>query len=183
MKAKQNQSLISLTTAALCVALISISSYFYIPLPFTAVAITAQTLFINLTALLLTPRQTLMAVGAYILLGVCGLPVFAGGGAGVGVLFGPTGGFIFGFLAVAPLISLLKGREVRFWRYLLATCAFGMPAIYLFGSVFLSITGHMSLWAALMGAVVPFIAGDLVKCLAASLLAVALSRALRAQPA
>lgn len=99
-----------LTKIALCVALLCVSSYIAIPLPFTSVVLTAQTLVINVVALILTPVQSACAVGLYILLGICGLPVFAGGTAGIGRIIGPTGGFIVGFLVAAPCYQRNKRR-------------------------------------------------------------------------
>ena len=66
-----------LTQMALLTALLCISAYIVIPLPFTPVSLTAQTLMVNLIALLLTPQQAAFTIGAYILLGLAGLPVFS----------------------------------------------------------------------------------------------------------
>lgn len=86
-----------LTKMSICVALLCISSYIYIPLPFTPAGVTAQTIMINLIALILTPRQAFSTVGVYIMIGLIGIPVFGGGTSGIGKLLSPTGGFYFGF--------------------------------------------------------------------------------------
>lgn len=178
MIVEQRSRTFMMTKIALCVALICISSYIIIPLPFTPVVISAQTLIINLTALILTPRQSLAALGIYLAIGICGVPVFSGGTAGIGKIFSPTGGFYIGFLAAAFLISLLKGKEGRFWRYTVVTIGVGIPVIYLFGVLFMCIFQQVDLRAALVGAVIPFLAGDIAKCIAASSLALVLNRAL-----
>ena len=67
---------------ALLTALICVSAYIVIPLPFTPASLTAQTLVVNLIALLLTPRQAAFTMVVYILLGLTGLPVFSGGMGG-----------------------------------------------------------------------------------------------------
>ncbi|MEG0614918.1 MAG: biotin transporter BioY [Oscillospiraceae bacterium] len=169
---------VTLTKLAMCTALLCVSAFISFPLPFTPIVITAQTIILNLIALILTPKQSLIVVGVYILLGICGLPVFAGGTAGFGRLFGPTGGFIIGFLAVAPLISLLKGKNNSFFRYLLVTVCVGMPVLYAFGTVVMCIVTKNTIGGALMAAVVPFILGDVLKCLLAAYLAKILNKVL-----
>lgn len=169
----------TLTKISICIALLCVSSYLSFPIPFSTAPITMQTVIINLIALILTPAQSAAAVGVYILLGICGLPVFSGGTAGIGRLLGPTGGFIIGFLISAPLISLLKGKKESIVRYLLVTILVGMPVLYAFGTAFMCITQKMNIIAALSAAVVPFIFGDVLKCIAGSYLALALNKALK----
>lgn len=100
-----------MTKLSLCTALICVSSYIVIPLPFTPIMITGQTMAVNLIALILSPVHSAICIMAFILLGASGLPVFAGGSSGLGVLFGQTGGFILGFLFAAVAISFLKGKK------------------------------------------------------------------------
>lgn len=179
----QSSKLMELTKVSLCVALLCVSAFIVIPIPFTPVMITGQTLIVNLVALVLRPAQSAAAIAVYLLLGVCGIPVFSGGTAGLGHLLGPTGGFFFGFLAAAPLISWLKGKNNRLHRYLIATIAVGLPVIDLLGAAYFSIVQHVGIGAALMGAVVPFLVGDVCKCAAAALIAVPLNKALVRQKA
>lgn len=179
----RSSKILVLTKTSLCVALLCVSAFIVIPIPFTPIMITAQTLVVTLIALLLKPSQSAAAVGVYLLLGICGIPVFSGGTAGIGQLLGPTGGFLWGFLAAAPLISWLKGKNNRFLRYLWVSVLVGIPVIDLFGTVFFCFTQHVDPWAALMATVVPFLVGDICKCIAASLLAVPLNHALRHQEA
>lgn len=84
---------------ALLMAMNCVSAYVIIPLPFSLSPISLQTVFVNLLGFLLTPRQVLITMCAYLLMGLAGLPVFTGGTAGPGKLFGPTGGYIFGFFS------------------------------------------------------------------------------------
>ena len=167
-----------LTKMSICIAIICISAYISFPLPFTPAMVTAQTIIINLIALILTPKQSLIVVLLYILLGTFGLPVFSGGASGFGKLFGPTGGFIIGFLIIAPIMSYLKGNKNDFKRYLTITIFVGMPILYIFGATFMSIVLKTSLMHALMLSVVPFIFGDIFKCFVGSYLAVKLNNVL-----
>lgn len=107
----RSSKILVLTKTSLCVALLCVSAFIVIPIPFTPIMITAQTLVVTLIALLLKPSQSAAAVGVYLLLGICGIPVFSGGTAGIGQLLGPTGGFLWGFLAAAPFDKLVKRKE------------------------------------------------------------------------
>ncbi len=167
-----------LTKISICVAIICISAYISFPLPFTPLMITGQTIAINLIALILTPKQSFITVLVYILLGAIGLPVYSGGASGFGALFGPTGGFLLGFLIIAPLMSYLKGEENNVKRYLSVTIFVGMLGLYIIGTVYLSIYLKISIMAAITMAVFPFIAGDIIKCFMSSFLALKLNKIL-----
>ncbi|MCD8084100.1 MAG: biotin transporter BioY [Clostridiales bacterium] len=166
----------NLTMMAMMVALISASSYITIPLPFSSAAITAQTLVVNFIGLLLAPQETFVVMLTWILVGFVGLPVFSGGTGGPAKLFGPSGGYIFGFLIVSVLISLFcrKVKDIRLQTAFLIII--GIPVIYLLGSVQMKlVTGQP--WAAiLVQSVLPFIPLDIVKCIAAAALAKAMRR-------
>ena len=71
-----------LTLLAMMLALISVSSYIAIPLPFSDAKITAQTMIVNLIGLLIAPQDTILVMASWLLLGLCGVPVFSGGSAG-----------------------------------------------------------------------------------------------------
>ena len=168
-----------ITKMAICIAIICVASYIAFPLPFTPIGITGQTIAINLIGLLLTPKHSFIVVLGYILLGSFGLPVFAGGSSGIGALIGPAGGFLFGFLAVAPLISYFKGKEIKFSRYFFVTISIGMIVLYLFGAVYMSIVQKISILSAITLAVLPFIVGDFIKCIIASYIGVRLNKVLK----
>lgn len=163
---------------AICIAIICISAYISFPLPFTPIVLTAQTIAVNLIGLILKPKQALIVILGYLLLGCFGLPVFSGGSSGLGTLIGPAGGFLFGFLAVAPLISCFKGKEIKFTRYLFTTVFIGMIVLYIFGAVYMSIVQKISIVSAITLAVLPFIVGDFLKCLLASYIGVRLNKSI-----
>jgi len=170
-----------LTKLAICVALLSISAYISIPLPFTAAMLTALTVVVNLVAFILTPKQAFLTLAVYILLGASGMPVFVGGTAGFGKLIGPTGGFILGFLLSAPLISLLKGKIPDFKRYMFIAVFVGMPVIYLCGSISMCLVQNLDIFSTLVVAVFPFILGDIVKAGIAAYLGVKLNKVFASQ--
>lgn len=171
-------SVASLTKTALCTALICISAYISFPLPMTPVPVTAQTIAINITAILLTPAQSAAALGVYLLLGFCGIPVFSGGTAGFAQLFSPTGGFLIGFFVSAVLISLLKGKKNNFIRHCLICIFVGIPTVDFFGALFMCLIHNYSPLAALSGAIVPFLFGDLLKAVGGALIGTSVNRLL-----
>ena len=168
MNSKEVLNTRDLTKMSVCVAIITVCALISFPLPFTPAMITAQTMAINLAALILKPKQAFITVLAYILIGAVGVPVFSGGACGLEKLTGPTGGFIPGFLIMAPVISYLKGNDVR--RYLAVTIIIGMPLLYAFGTAQMCLVLNIGVYKALTMAVIPFIFGDVLKCIAASLL-------------
>lgn len=167
-----------LTRISLLVALMSVSGYIVIPLPFSPTAISAQTMAVNIIALLLPPKQAVKTMLIYLMVGAAGLPVFLGGHSGIGAIAGPAGGYLFGFAAAALTISLIKASQKSLKRYILAALT-GMPVIYLFGVLQMSAVTGMGPRAALAVGVLPFIPGDIFKCAAASFMAAALDRALK----
>lgn len=161
-----------LTKIGLCAALLCCSVLISVPIPFTPILITGQTVALNLIALVLKPKHSLICVSIYIFLGAVGLPVFSGAAAGFSVLLGPTGGFVFGFLIAAPVISRFKGDSPMFARYLAVTIFIGMPIIYLFGAGWYAAVADVNILTALRFCAVPFIPGDISKAVIASIIAV-----------
>lgn len=160
-----------MTKMALLIAMNCVSAYIIIPLPFSLSPIALQTMFVNLVAFLLTPKQTFIAMFTYILIGLAGIPVFTGGTAGPAKLFGPTGGYIFGFLVAGVLISMLKGSVYSFKRYCLVGVGIGVPVIYIIGALQLKLVTGMNWEAVMLTGVLPFVPLDVVKCIGAAFLA------------
>ena len=179
MKQAAALSVQKLTKMALCVALCCVAAYIAIPLPFTTVMITALTLAMNLTAFILEPRETFVALCVYTLLGCIGLPVFVGGTAGVGKLLGPTGGFIIAFVIAYPVVSWLKGTGNSFRRFMLVAVFIGIPITYIGGLASMMLVMDIGLWQALVMAVFPFIPGDVLKAGLAAFLGVKLNKLFR----
>jgi biotin transport system substrate-specific component len=161
-----------MTKMAICVALLCVAAYISFPLPFTVAMVTALTIVMNLSAFILTPKQTFTVIVVYLLLGAVGVPVFPGGAAGLGKLFGPTGGFYFAYLLAYPLVSMAKGKENSLKRYILVAVVIGMPITYIGGLISMYLIMQVDLWSALVMAVFPFIPGDIFKAAAAAFLGV-----------
>lgn len=165
-----------MTKMALMVAMNCVSAYIIIPLPFSLSPLALQTLIVNLTGYVLNAKQAFMTMLAYLLVGLAGVPVFTGGSAGPGKLFGPTGGYIIGFLVTAVFLAYFKGEKYNFKRYALLGCVIGIPLIYVFGVVQLKLITGMGWDKAILTGALPFIPLDIVKCLAAAVIAGPINR-------
>ena len=177
MNNKTNTS--TITKNALCVAVLTISSYLVLPLPFTPIVLGLQTVAVNLIGLIFSPKHAAYTLFVYILMGLIGLPVFSGGTAGAGKLFGPTGGFYFGFLFAVIAIASLKGKTNDKFRYMLITIAVGIPIQHFFAVLFMCFYNDFNVWAAFLSVSAPFIFGDVLKCVIAAIIAVPLNKILK----
>ena len=98
--------------AALFAALTAAVAPFKIPLPFTPVPITLQTLAVLLSGAMLGPLYGTISMALYLIVGALGLPVFAGGASGIGSLLGPSGGYLLSYPLAAFVIGMLmKGKR------------------------------------------------------------------------
>lgn len=132
-----------------------------IPLPWTPVPITAQTLAVLLIGGLLGPRRGALSVLAYLAAGAGGLPIFAHGG-GPAYLFGPTGGYLLGFVPAAYLAGALieRGRG-RLLALLVADAV-----VFAFGLAWLAL--YVPLGALPLAGLLPFLPGEAIKILLAA---------------
>lgn len=164
-----------LTMTALCAALISVLSPIAIPLG-NLVPISLATLAIMLSAVLTGPILSAYAVMIYILLGIMGLPVFAGFSSGASIAFGMTGGFIFGYilLALCTGCGALKSRHAdslfKSRAILLCSMIVGTLLLYTAGTAWFMKYAGTSLFGALAACVLPFLPGDFVKMILVILL-------------
>lgn len=139
--------------------------------PFWPVPLTLQTLAISVVAAAYGFRLGVATVGAYLLAGLAGAPVFAGSGAGIAPFMGPTGGFLAGFLIMAAIIGSAADRGWdRAWPKILAAMALANVVVFVPGLAWLgTFTGYGAKLAA--AGLTPFVAGTLVKtALAAALM-------------
>ncbi len=173
---KDRESIYSMTKVALCVSLLSVVSYFALPLPMTPVVLSLQTVAVGITALILSPGQCAWAMILYLLMGAVGLPVFSGGTAGIGKLSGPTGGYYFGFLISAVLMSFLKGKKINFKRYTAVCLLVSIPVQHICAIFMMCIHNGFDVKAAFMSVSLPFIFGDIIKAVGTAVLGVAVNK-------
>jgi biotin transporter BioY len=134
------------------------------------VPITGQTFAVLLIGALYGARLGGMCLASYILAGAAGVPVFSNFGSGILFLSGPTGGFLFGFIAAAYIVGLLaeRGWDRRVWTAILAM-VLGNLVIYAFGLFWLFCIMGFSTKVLAVG-LYPFIPGDILKIVFAAAL-------------
>lgn len=152
----------TLTKIALMAALLCIISPFSIAFPFSPIPVSLSTLMLYLSVYILGKRNAVISCGIYLLIGLVGIPVFAGFTGGAGKVLGPTGGYLIGYLALVFISGWFVEKWSIYWIQGLGM-VLGTSACYLFGSLWLANQAEMNLMIALGVGVLPFIPGDIVK--------------------
>jgi biotin transport system substrate-specific component len=158
----QTQALRRGLAAGIGALIVAISAQIAVPVPFSPVPMTLQPLAVLAVGGLLGAGAGVSALVLYIALGALGLPVFAGGGAGIVHLVGPTGGYLLAFPVAAGVTGALAGRRPQSVLRVLLACAAGMVVIHVGGVAQLALLGHDPALAIRVG-FVPFLTGDLLK--------------------
>ena len=185
----------SIVYCAAAIACMAVTAWVTVPIGPVPLSLSPLAIFFTLFAL--KPRDAFIAICGYVALGAIGLPVFTGFRGGIGALFGPTGGFIMGFVVgaciVLPLSHLLSkraafasdqratflGGQVK-RGFLLRSLIVGVcfaAIYYVFGWLWLMWVGQLTAEAAFVSAVAPFVVPDLLKMLLAVFLAQAVGAA------
>lgn len=173
-----------LALIALFAALIAVLGLFG-TLPLGPVAITAQTLGVMLAGTLLGPRRAVLATLAFLVLTLAGLPLLAGGRGGLAPLFGPSAGYLLGWLPGVVVIAWLaprNGRNYSLLHALLANIVGGIVVIYALGLPVAAWRLGNGLSAVILAAV-QFLPGDLLKAVIAALIGRSIFRAFPIPPA
>jgi len=158
-----NKELCRIIGVGIFVILTSLGAFVRIPLPFTPVPLTLQTFFVLLSGALLGARMGALAQASYVFLGLSGLPIFTAIGSGLGYLWGPTTGYLFGFV----LASFFLGKTLEYsrnniWRIFLLFCLADLMLLAC-GAIWLKIILGINIKTALFIGILPFIPGDLLK--------------------
>ncbi len=157
-----------MAVVSMCVAVIACSAW--ITIPFT-VNFTLQTLAIFVISSVFDFKKSFLSILLYILIGVCGLPVFSGFGAGPATVFGPTGGYLAGFMLIPPIMLLFSkiskaSKALKFTSMLVS-----LFVCYLFGTLWYYIgfgaQADITFAQILTLCVIPFIIPDILKILIA----------------
>lgn len=164
----------ALVFMSLFAALIAVGAFIKVPMPL--IPFTLQTFFVMMAGTLLGAKYGALSVLVYILIGLCGVPVFTGGG-GFTYVFQPTFGYLIGFIFAAFFIGLITNKGQRpSWKRLLAGNFVGLIIWYVFGIVYYWMIARYYLGdpVAMRSLMVPFILlplpGDLIKMTLAILL-------------
>lgn len=146
----------------------ALGAYIRIPVPGTPVPITLQTFFVVLSGAVLGKKLGLLSQAGYLFLGAAGLPVFQGYAFGAVHMFGPTGGYLAGFLLASFLTGKLLEKEEPGFLRIIAAFAIGNIALYTLGVFWLMFLYKISLFNAVAIGVLPFFAVELIKVTAAA---------------
>ncbi len=149
--------------AALFAAMTAIFTQLIIPIQ--PVPITLGTMAVMMAGAVLGAHYGALSMIIYVLLGAAGLPVFAMAHGGVGVLIGPGGGFILGYILTAFVVGWCTDRWGHSFRVLIPAMIAGCLTVYACGVAwFMGLTGA-SMWSAMVMCMFPFLPGDVVKVL------------------
>lgn len=158
-------------------AVLGVLSILKIPMP-SGVPITLQTFAVALCGYVLGAKRGTASTVIYVLLGAVGVPIFAGMSAGPAVLFGYTGGFIWGFI----FMTLLCGVGIR-WKNPVAAVLMGILGLavcHLLGVIQYAVVAKTTLWGSFLLVSVPYLLKDVISVVGAYVVALAVRRALRA---
>jgi len=173
----RSQKIIQMAEIALMSAVLCVISPFTIPVPMSPVPLSLATFAVYLAAALLGPKKGVFSVLVYLLLGMIGLPVFSGFSGGIGVLVGPTGGYLTGYVLCALVTGLLMGRGVNN----ILAMVLGTLVCYSLGTLWFMIVmkSTYTFVQALLVCVVPYLIFDAVKILAVAAVAAPIRKILR----
>lgn len=169
-----NKTLYMYISTAMMTTITVICAWITIPLPFTPVPINLATLAVFISGGLLGAKYGALSQAIYILCGAVGLPVFAGFSGGAGVIAGPTGGFIIGYIVCALLVGLISFRHEKSSAAsnirLIFSFIAGLISCYTLGMCWFMLSTGANLKAGLIACVIPFIPGDALKIALAMIL-------------
>lgn len=159
----KNMALIAVMTALMCI-------FGPMSIPIGPVPISLTVLTVYLAVFVLGTWRGTVAYLIYLLIGLIGVPVFSGYTGGPGKLFGPTGGYLIGFIPMAIISGIFIDR---FWHKVwlqIVGMLIGLAVCYALGTAWLAIMASMTLRAALYAGVIPFIGFDIAKIVIALLI-------------
>lgn len=155
-----------------------------ITIPSGIVPITLGSLGVMLTAMTLDTKKSIVSVVLFVLLGCFGLPVFSGMQGGIGVIAGPTGGYIYSYIFMVPIIGMASkclNKSLSSGMFTFLGCIVALAVNYIIGTAhFLVVMNGIkgegySLWTALSVCVFSFIPFDIIK----SILAIVVAQRIR----
>ena len=158
-------SIKKMSSIAMMTCLIIMCSWLTIP---SAVPFTMQTFAVFCSLLLLGGKAGLTSVVLYVIMGIAGMPVFAGFQGGIGHVIGPTGGYIIGLIGAALFFWLLEPLFKKHEKMRIIALASGLLICYLFGTLWFQIVYGIKGSAYSFGTVIsicvlPYIIPDLIK--------------------
>lgn len=167
---------------AMCALFAALTAVFsQIAIPIGPVPINLATLAVFCAGALLGPSLGALSLAIYVIIGAAGAPVFSLFRGGIGILTGPTGGYIVGYIPAAFIVGLLieklnKSKKIYIYP---AAMLCGMLTYFILGTAWFMFSTGTGFLGALMVCVVPFLPGDFLKIAVATMLAKRLSHVFR----
>lgn len=155
-------AIIGVLTAVICIL-----GPLSIPIGLVPISFTTLAIFIALYALGM--KKGILSTTLYIVIGFVGIPVFSSFSSGPAKLFGPTGGYIIGYVFMALIAGYFIDRYIDKWFLCVTGMVIGSVVLYIFGTAWLAYQANLTVGAALAAGVIPFIPGDLAKIAIATL--------------
>ena len=175
---KLNLSVKEITLVGLATAIMGIFSQLALPIPFTTVPLTLQTFGLVIISVVLGKKIGTLSILIWALLGTIGIPVFSGFSSGLGVLVGPNGGYIIGFIFMSFIIGYTSTSTNKNNILLFVGVYLGQAVQYTFGVIQLKIVLGLSLPNALLAGLYPFILKDIIMITVAVTLALSIKKSL-----
>ena len=163
----------ALAITGMFTAVLAVLSILQIPMP-SGVPVTLQTFAVSLCGYVLGARRGTLCVALYLLLGIIGLPVFTGMTAGIGRIFGFTGGFLYGFLPLALACGL--GSRAHHPAAAFLSGLLGLAICHLLGAVHYSIVAGCGVWQAFLLGSLPYLIKDVLSVAGAQAVALLLRK-------
>ena len=170
----KTMAIVGIMTALTCVM-----GPFSIPLPFSPVPLSLTMLAIFFSLYVVGMKLGTLSTLLYLLIGLVGLPVFSNFSGGAGKLLGPTGGYLIGFIFMALIAGFFIDKWLNNLLLGFVGMVLGTAVCYAFGTAWLAYQNHLTLKAALLAAVIPFIPGDIIKMVIAVTLGPLVRKALK----
>ena len=166
----KDMALCALFTAFCCICSI-------ITLPISVVPISFATFGVMATTMILGEKRAIISVVLFVLLGVVGLPVFSGMQGGIGVIAGPTGGYIYSYILMVPVVGIASkclNKTLSSGMFTMLGCLAAMFVNYLVGTVHFMVVSDVSeksFLTVLLTCVLPFVIGDIIKSILSIIIA------------
>lgn len=168
MEKKASLNIAQIAVIGVMTAVICILAPLSIPIGPVPISFTNLALYIALYVL--GTKKATISYLIYLLIGLIGVPVFSGFSGGPQKLFGPTGGYLIGFIPLAVIAGIFIDKFINKMYLCFIGMVIGTAVCYVFGTAWLAFQAGMGFYAALAVGVLPFIVGDLIKIIIAMLI-------------
>ena len=168
METEKKFSITQIAVIGVMTAVICILAPFSLPIGPVPISFTNLAIYVALYVLGM--KRGTVSYLIYLLIGLVGVPVFSGFTGGPQKLFGPTGGYLIGFIPMAVIAGVVIDKCMKKWYFCLLAMIAGTWICYLIGTAWLAFQANMTFKAALAAGVIPFIVEDLIKMILALLI-------------